>query len=211
MILVHACISCRLLVALSLTLVCTVVELAGFFSGLSMFTSLPNLFCILPTYASQDWYTDKGLDKSCFLWRFIFTCSVVRFSSFELGWTYCALCYCCHASIENRITVQWKNTMRFSQMGILPSETFCLPTPQQTQQTTFKQTLQYCFCVVLQGWKSNSRCLPNICLLPNLLPRPLSCSAFSTAWVQRSSMQSGSGVGKGLETRLPWHQAVSAQ
>jgi len=34
-ILTHACISCRLLVALSLMLVCTVVELAGFFSGLS--------------------------------------------------------------------------------------------------------------------------------------------------------------------------------
>ena len=42
----HLVPHCRLLVALSLTLVCTVVELAGFFSGLSMFTSLPNLFCI---------------------------------------------------------------------------------------------------------------------------------------------------------------------
>ncbi len=38
-------IVCRLLVALSLTMLFTVVELVGFLSGLSLFTSLPNMFC----------------------------------------------------------------------------------------------------------------------------------------------------------------------
>lgn len=37
----------RLLAALSCSLFCTVAELLGFLSGLSMFTALPALFCIL--------------------------------------------------------------------------------------------------------------------------------------------------------------------
>ena len=41
------CFYSRYLVALSLTLFFTVLELIGFFSGLSMFTTLPNMFCIL--------------------------------------------------------------------------------------------------------------------------------------------------------------------
>lgn len=36
----------RFLAALSFSLFCTVLELGGFFLGLSMFTSLPALFCI---------------------------------------------------------------------------------------------------------------------------------------------------------------------
>jgi hypothetical protein len=37
---------CRLLLALSFTLLCTAVEYGGFFLGLSMFTSLPSIFSI---------------------------------------------------------------------------------------------------------------------------------------------------------------------
>lgn len=48
---------CRLLLALSFTLLCTVVEFGGFFLGLSMFTSLPSIFCILSLPCHFKYYT----------------------------------------------------------------------------------------------------------------------------------------------------------
>lgn len=92
--------------------------------------------------------------------------------------------------------------------GYITYRNLCLQTQQQTQQTTFKEISflnpsVLFLCSLARVKIKTLGVYQKICLLPNLLPRPLSCSAFSIAWVQRSNMQSGSGVGKGLETRLP--------